>query len=572
METGNRVERGQPGLEHRFGLDPMWLVALAAAAWMLCGFPGRPAFHGKYTESRRSEISREMLEETRDLLVPTLEGKPILTKPPVFYWCQVAAFRVTGRVDEAAARLPSILAALLCLGLTGAMARHALPQSATGDIARAAAPAASGMLASTWLFMNTARLAEIDGLFTALLTAEYYAVCRALKAKESASVRRWYALFWAAAGLAFAVKGPFSVIFPLAGTAVAAAVLRSRACSEHHIPLKPLVLNPGIALFAVFGLWWYAVLLYQRPDAWSVFRQETLGRLTEHTAHARGLFYYIKHAPSLAPWILCAPFVVRYVVRERQPVQWFLLTTTGVGMLVLFLLRSKKEVYMLPLVPAYAALCACWLVDNAAAFCSDRRARRAILIFLFGVGGAAAAAAVGMPIVAMRGFGAAHMGRWIAAAAIVGAAVLFSAVRAAKTVPETALPVFQHTLVLMFVAGAVLHQCLLPALDSTHSVKAFAFAATRHVPRDATICSFAYENYALSFYMRRIVPSVRKREWPLAESAWVIVPAGWIDHLRATGHCAVVLRNRDLIPRVRPESRYDLLLVHWLPKTPADGG
>src|SRR5512144_3280203 len=48
---------------------------------------------------------------------PTLQGEPWLEKPPLFYWLAGGAFSVLGET-EAAARVPSVLAALVFVGAT----------------------------------------------------------------------------------------------------------------------------------------------------------------------------------------------------------------------------------------------------------------------------------------------------------------------------------------------------------------------------------------------------------------------------------------------------------------------
>ena len=62
-------------------------------------------------EPTGAAVGRAMLD-SGDLIVPRLNGKPFLEKPALYWWVQVAAFRLFG-LSDGAARLPSALFAML---------------------------------------------------------------------------------------------------------------------------------------------------------------------------------------------------------------------------------------------------------------------------------------------------------------------------------------------------------------------------------------------------------------------------------------------------------------------------
>src|SRR5512144_968237 len=67
-------------------------------------------------EPRYTRVAIEM-HRAGEWVTPTLQGEPWLEKPPLFYWLAGGAFSVFGET-EAAARVPSVLAALLLVGAT----------------------------------------------------------------------------------------------------------------------------------------------------------------------------------------------------------------------------------------------------------------------------------------------------------------------------------------------------------------------------------------------------------------------------------------------------------------------
>src|SRR5215472_15292487 len=62
-------------------------------------------------EPRYAWVAREMVE-SGDWITPRLYGRPWFEKPPLYYWGAATCFKLFG-VSEAAARLPSSIAALL---------------------------------------------------------------------------------------------------------------------------------------------------------------------------------------------------------------------------------------------------------------------------------------------------------------------------------------------------------------------------------------------------------------------------------------------------------------------------
>src|SRR6266536_1549184 len=62
-------------------------------------------------EPRYARVAVEM-HRSGDLVTPALQGRPWLEKPILYYWLAAASFAVLGE-NEAAARLPSVMAGVL---------------------------------------------------------------------------------------------------------------------------------------------------------------------------------------------------------------------------------------------------------------------------------------------------------------------------------------------------------------------------------------------------------------------------------------------------------------------------
>src|SRR5512142_2506423 len=97
-------------------LPPRAAVVLLALVFALLAFRlGSLPLVGP-DEPRYARVAVEM-HRAHDWVRPTLAGAPWLEKPPLYYWLASAAYSVLGET-ETAARLPSVMAALLLVGTT----------------------------------------------------------------------------------------------------------------------------------------------------------------------------------------------------------------------------------------------------------------------------------------------------------------------------------------------------------------------------------------------------------------------------------------------------------------------
>jgi len=64
-------------------------------------------------EGRRVVIARNMIE-TGEWIVPYVEGRVYLNKPPLFNWLLAVVFKIGGTISETSARMLSVISAFLC--------------------------------------------------------------------------------------------------------------------------------------------------------------------------------------------------------------------------------------------------------------------------------------------------------------------------------------------------------------------------------------------------------------------------------------------------------------------------
>jgi 4-amino-4-deoxy-L-arabinose transferase-like glycosyltransferase/uncharacterized membrane protein YkvA (DUF1232 family) len=511
------------------------------AVYLAFGQLSATHFWGAHAESRRAEISREMLLPGASPLVPRLNGEAMLTKPPLFYWLQATAYRLTGRIDEAGARLPSALFGLLMLYAVYRMGTH-WKDRRTGVLAAA-------VLGTSYLFVSYWRSAEMDMVFAALITASLAFILAAFSSPEASASATWKITgFWACAGLAFMVKGPFAILLPLAGVVAFAGWSRDGKMARR------LFVNTGPLLFMLIVVPYYAYVLISQPQAGAVLGHETVARFSENTDHREAVYYYFLKLIDFAPWLLFLPPALLSAARSKNRQTRLLVSFLAASFLVLTVVPSKKSVYLLPLYPAMALLTAAWLADRFQAGHDAGRIPHMVLRGLAVITLAAALTASGYVLKTGTDWLSALQ---LAGLALAASVVLLPQITRGKPWPQAPI---------RFAVGLMLTFCLLlhylqPQLNHLHSVRDFAIKMGRIVPADSPLYGFMIENQALPFYSQRVIRWCKNLDNLPPDVTYVICRHEDITELQAAGKAAVLLRNRAATAKNAADSKYDLVLL-----------
>jgi 4-amino-4-deoxy-L-arabinose transferase-like glycosyltransferase len=397
-------------------------VALAAAVVSFAGI----ASHSLWTpdEPRDAAIGKAMWRGG-DLVVPRLNGRPFLEKPPLAWWAQTAAYQGLGASD-ATARVPSAVFATLTLLVAYALGRR-LGGARAGWLA-------AGVLASTVEFAEDMRRAIVDPPMVLAVALSYLGFVLLLgdagEAASSATAApgRWrpwrryrgHLVIALAVPLAFLAKGVVGIglalepplVCLLGAAALAEWRARRGAAGEGKegsvepggragtgalratVRLLAILALAGVPLFAAIVLPWTLALLHQ--GGWPMVREclvnNTVGRLLATDAgrvygHREPFWYYVTNgAAVLLPWTLALPAVLRGCLGGGDPgagvggagtsagrdgrvagrlpderSRWLLPAFFFLGAALLSVAASKRTVYLVPLLPALSVPIALWL-------------------------------------------------------------------------------------------------------------------------------------------------------------------------------------------------------------------
>lgn len=320
------------------------LAALLTLACLLTRLGTTPITRS--AEQRCDTVARHMVE-TGEWLVPIEDGAPRLQKPPLFYWAAAAAAAPSGELTRFALRLPSVLAAVLLLGLVFTWGR-----SLGGFDGGALAGVALLEMAQYW---SLARQGVAEMMLVLFSTAALFVFDRIYWGGR----RRLLPLFFLASLLAFLAKATTALL--LIGLPVALQLALDRRLTR---ALRRDVLG-WAALCACACLAWYAAVLALVPGAWSTLREALLLPLgltksVGSAAHVRPIWYFLPLLPGLAsPAVWVAPLLLARAPGGARPVladprTRFLLIAFAAILLAFSAFPMKQKHYTLPLLPLLA--------------------------------------------------------------------------------------------------------------------------------------------------------------------------------------------------------------------------
>jgi len=306
-------------------------------------------------ESRYAQVAREMLDRS-DWVTPTLQGKPWLEKPVLYYWQAMLAFRAFGVTDQAA-RLPAAFdAAMLVAAIYFFLRRFRPGSELDGALITASCAAVVGF----------ARAAATDMPLAAAFAIALLAWYAWYESRRNIYLAAFY-IFLALGTLA---KGPVA-------PALAAVIIFLFVAVKRDWRAIPLTLwIPGIVLYLAVMLPWYIAVQLRNPEFFRVFILEhNLARFSQDLYHHRQPFWFYLPVFLLAmmPWTI----VLIFAVVERARLIWsegkqafsspedswplFLFIWMLVPVLFFSASQSKLPGYILPAIPAAALLVAEYL-------------------------------------------------------------------------------------------------------------------------------------------------------------------------------------------------------------------
>jgi 4-amino-4-deoxy-L-arabinose transferase-like glycosyltransferase len=442
-------------------------------------------------EAFYAQTPREMMD-AGDYVTPSFNFQLRMNKPVLSYWNVAASYRLFG-ISEWSERLPIAIGAVVVIGTAFGLGRL-LGGTVAGLLAAL-------VLATSPRIVLLARRIIIDvhiTMWTALVLL-FFALAEARPPRR----RLYLCLMYVAAGFGVLTKGPVAVFLP-------ALVFLIYLVSQKRLgDVRHMMLPTGAVISLAIVVPWY-FLLY-REHGWeyigSFIFGENLGRYAEAIgAQSRGVLFYIPvMLADVFPWSLMIPVAVWWALRERHDRTARLLVIWIAAIVAFFSLSGTKEdLYILPIVPAEAALIGAMLAEAIDS--------RPVAWFT----GATAVLLAATGALALWVFAIAHRyaldgGALIGGAAVVGGLGALTWVLRRK--PFAAVSTLCATLILIVWCTVL---CTLPDFERYKPVKPFSNIIRSRASVGAIVGSYKFSLPSMVFYLHR----------PVME---VVLP----DHLRA---------------------------------------
>jgi len=504
-------------------------------------------------EPRYAQIAREMLNRS-DWITPTLDGKPWLEKPPLYYWQAMLSYGVARSLPSTSSRA-SVPNNDPNADTHPSSRQNASPSASDGVTDQTArlpgAIDATLMIAAIYLFLRRSRPgSELDGALIAASCAGVIGFARAaatdmpLAATFTIALLGWYswyerrhhadlAVFYLFLALGTLAKGP------VAPALAALTVLLFVATKRDWQLISQTLWLPGIAVFIVVSLPWYVAVQMRNPEFFRFFILEhNLGRFSTNIYHHPQPFWFYLPVFLLAlmPWSLwlIASVVepIRRFWREgRQACEsaedswtFFLLIWMFVPVLFFSASQSKLPGYILPSVPAAALLVSDYFSARRDAGVGLSKA----LSIAHGIlCGSLVFAALSAASIAATHHLSVDNGTYIA----VAIAALVAIVIALVLVTRGGLRLVRSaTMAAVIVSVAAVIRFAAPVIDSTLSARPVAQAIQSFSRESVPIGVYRMNRiteYGLEFYFNRPVQKYESGEIPA--QAHVLVAASGAD-------------------------------------------
>ncbi len=456
------------------------LIALGTLFFRLGSLPLSGA-----DEPRYARIAEEMYEQG-NWITPTLEGRPWLEKPPLYYWITIPLYTLLGSSETTARIAPALFALMSALAILW-----------LGSLlwSRLAGLLGSLILLTSLGFVGFARSASTDMPLTGCFTA---AMAILTAAAVKANFSTWKVLCsYIFIGLAILAKGPVAVVL-----AVGIGLL-FWCLDERGVSLRLWRVVPGLVLAAAISLPWFLLAFQQNGFAFisTFFINHNIARyLTNIHHHSQPFYYYLPVLLALFfPWsgwvvLLFPRSLVEEFRRWRQwhPAKLFLSCWFVFPLLFFTLSDSKLAGYILPSLPPLALLLGIRLSNWFERPVEQSRLRIVVKIHLIFAAGMAAAAVIFF----QKDYG----GNW-GTGLLLSAAIMIPAFFAlifglrGNWIRSFQAVLIQGLLLVMTVA-----QFAFPILGTYHSTRDIAGQALELRQEKELIVTYRFFHHSLNYY------------------------------------------------------------------------
>jgi len=463
-----------------------------------------------------SITAREMLA-SGDWVWPTCNGQPRLVKTPLSYWLVAGLAKITGRVDELTARLPSVIFAVLSVA------------AILYFVNRCTSFRTAVICAAVWAtsldyirYAHNARPEMAMTFFIVLAFLSFYCVVITQSRKRQIA---YAVVFWLSFALANLAKGPAPLPLVLIPLFLYIVVFRKWRILPRLLPII------GPLIFLAIVLPWPLAIAHRLNWDLGLWKTEFVDRfLGNYRPGGKPFYYYLPRMfHFIVPWVaflpmaLAAPFY--RVWNKKRPVMQFLWLWFVVDLAFLTISGGKRQHYILPLMPAMAILIGILIEDMA--FTREAYSRRfAKTVLASHVIGVIALAVAGCVYLVRTYPNMATEAVILCSVTVILAVAVVVLFAAGKPAPAGGT-LFAGIVVLVMIG----YVTFLNPLDYSRYSRNFSKRLTQIVPQSDNLIAYEYISNRSVHYFGRIIPVIKDKSVlykHYKDGNWVIAT---VDHL-----------------------------------------
>lgn len=498
------------------------LLSAISASWMLS--KGTLDNHECYV----SISAREMLA-SGDWVWPTCNGLPRLEKTPLSYWLVAGLAKITGRVDEFTARLPSVIFAVLSV----AVILYFVNQWLSFRIAVISA----GVWATSLDYIRHAHNARPEMALTFFVLLCFLSFYSAITENSRNRQVVYMLVFWVSFALGNLAKGPAPLPLILIPLFFYVAIFRQWKKLFNWVSVV------GLIIFLVILLPWPLAIAQKLNWDLTVWKHQFIDRFFGQYASGDKQWYY--YLPTMflfiIPWVvflpmaLAAPFYK--VWNKKRSLMQFLWLWFVAGIVFLTISGGKRQHYILPSMPAMAILIGILIEDIV--FVHKAYSLRFAKTILAGHVIAIIALAV-----AGSGYLIRTYPNMVTEALILGAAVIIFTVAVAVLFavekPAFACGTLFVGIIMLVMFGYV---TFLNPLDYNRHSRDFSRKLAQTVPQSDNLIACKRVSNRTVHYFGRVIPEIN--DIPLLyeryeQGDWVVATGKHLEELQADGRFRMV--------------------------------
>lgn len=272
-------------------------------------------------------------------------GIPYADKPPLYFWIIMMVKSITGSYNIPVIGLFSLLPALSILIV--------MSKWSSAELNEEDQILASGILFTTAIFLGGGLVLRMDMLMTLFIILSLFSFYRCYT--ETGKSWEPY-LVWIWIFLAVFTKGPLGMLIPIVSIVIFLATEKKLSKINKYLPIGGFLM-----LICMAVIWFSFVYLEGGKDyLYNLTINQTVGRGVNSFKHNRPFYYYFTEFPIIfLPWsfFYVTTFILGIKNRSNSKLlEKFFRTIVISSFVLLSLISSKLEIYLLPVYPFVAFL------------------------------------------------------------------------------------------------------------------------------------------------------------------------------------------------------------------------